>query len=79
MHSNQVTLMHILDSSTDGDSSFFPGLTPADILKNKAAQKQATDCLQMLQRFNVHLEAACSLGADGNMIISNDQTKLKVY
>lgn len=37
LHSNEVTVMHIVDSGTNKDSCFFPGITPQDLLKNKAA------------------------------------------
>ena len=42
LHYNQANTMHIVDSSTSGEHSFFPGITPQDLLKNKKAQAEAT-------------------------------------
>jgi len=35
--------------------------------------------LKMLLKFNVHLEAAVQVSADGYMIMSSDLTQLKAY
>lgn len=78
LHSNQVNVMHIVDSSTDKDSSFFPGVMPQDILKNKAAQQKVMQALTMLQRFNVWLDATVSVNPDGHMIVT-DATQIKTY
>ena len=37
LHSNQVNIIHVVDSSTDSKASFFPGIMPQDLLKNKEA------------------------------------------
>ena len=71
--------MHLIDSSTNGDQSFFPGITPQNLLKNKKAQQDATQALQSLYKFNVWLEAVVSVSANGHMIITNNNTKLKAY
>ena len=78
LHSNETNVMHIVDSGTNKDSCFFPGITPQDLLKNKAAQNSAMQALSLLQKFNVWLEATVSVNPDGHMIVT-DQTKLKAY
>ena len=78
LHCNEATVMHIVDSCTNKDQCFFPGITPQDLLKNKAAQGKAMQALTLLQKFNVWLEASVSVNPDGHMIIT-DQTKLKLY
>jgi len=72
LHSNQVNVIHICDSSSEKGKGFFPGLTPQDLLKNKAAQTKAMAALTMMQKFNVWLEASISVNPDGHMIITND-------
>ena len=78
LHSNELTVMHIVDSCTNKDLCFFPGITPQDLLKNKVAQGKAMQALALLQKFNVWLEATVSVNPDGNMIIT-EHTKLKSY
>ena len=45
LHSNQVNIMHIVDSGAEGASSFFPGVTLQDILKSKPAQTKVLTAL----------------------------------
>jgi len=79
LHSNIVTVVHLVDSATEGSHSFFPGITPAELLKSADAQQQATQALSMLLKFNVHLEAALSVSSDGLMIVTSEHTQLKAY
>ena len=78
LHSNEVTVMHIIDHGTDKDSCFFPGTTPQDLVKNKTAQVKAMQALELLKKFNVWLEATVSVNTDGYMIVT-DQTRLKAF
>lgn len=78
LHSNEVSVMHIVDHGTDKDSCFFPGITPQDLVKNKAAQVKAMQALDLLKRFNVWLEATVSVNTDGYMLIT-EHTRLKAF
>ena len=79
---NQFNIVHLVDSqaygSKESESGFFPGITPQEILKNKKAQQKVMDTLNLMQKFNVWLEASVSTTKDG-MIKITDKTKLKSY
>ena len=79
LHSNRVSIVHVVDSATEGGAGFFPGLSVADLLKSEQAREQAAQALSQLIKFNVHLEAALSVNPDGHMLITGDTTQLKAY
>ena len=74
--------MHLVDRQLYGsdasESGFFPGVSPADILKNKKAQQKVQDAITMMQKFNVWLEASVQLTKEGMLKVTDD-TRLKVY
>ena len=35
IHGNKVNVCHLIDASTDSSQSLFPGIVPADLVKNK--------------------------------------------
>jgi len=37
LHSNRVNVVHLVDSTTDKNSGFFPGFSISDLLKNEQA------------------------------------------
>ena len=41
LHSNRVNIVHVVDSGSDSNASFFPGLSVADLLKSEQAQQEA--------------------------------------
>lgn len=78
---NQFTIVHLIDSQKYGsqtESGFFPGITLQDILKNKKAQQKVTDTLNLMQKFNVWLDASVAVSNNGLIKITDD-TKLKTY
>ena len=64
--------------SKESEGKFFPGVTPQEILKNKKAQQKVMDSINLMQKFNVWLEASVSVTKDGSIKIT-EETKLKVY
>ena len=56
----------------DDEHEFFPGVTPADILKKKKAQEEVRGAFQCLERFNVWVEATVNIAEDGSFIVTSD-------
>ena len=73
LHSNQATVVHLVDADDSG-SNFFPEISPADLLRTKAAQSAASDALELLQRFNVCLEGVVSVDTDGHFVMNAEHS-----
>jgi hypothetical protein len=82
MMTNAFTRVHLVVQQT-GDqkgsfNGFFKDVSPMDILKSKDAQKRVQTTLDLLQKFNVWLEATVKINQDGLIMIS-DETQLKEF
>jgi len=74
LHSNRVTVVHLVDAATDSKSAFFPGIGVSEMLTSEEAREKVFKALKQLLKFNVFLEVALNTNADGYMIISSDLT-----
>ena len=77
--SDQCHVLNLVVKTTDSEASFFPTVTPQDILKNKdGAEQKVTDALNLLTKFNVWLEATVAVSQTGQLYIT-DATRLKKF
>ena len=79
---NQMTTVHLVDNQAYGSKTskngFFRDITPEEILKNKKSQQKVMDTLNLMQKFNVWVEASVNVQKDGYIKITED-TRLKIY
>lgn len=79
--SNQFTTVHIVDTQAFGSkkpNGFFRDYTPEEILKNKKAQQEVMKVIDLMQKFNVWLDASVNVSKDGFIKITED-TRMKIY
>lgn len=74
---NQFTIVHLVDTQAFGSkesegNGFFRGISPQEILKNKKAQQKVIDTINLMQKFNVWVEASVSVQKDGLLKITQD-------
>jgi hypothetical protein len=55
----------------DSNHKFFPNLTPEDILKKAKARTAVAASLDILQKFNVWIEASVRMNSDGQILITD--------